>query len=126
MEPVLTLGLHHEQQHQELLITDIKHVLAQNPLYPVFRPVDPGRDDNRRDLDRPGSTIPVTAPQRFVDFEEETIEMIGHDGAGFSYDNEGPQHRALVPACSLSNRLITNGEYLAFMEAGGYTRPGFL
>jgi ergothioneine biosynthesis protein EgtB len=51
--------------------------------------------------------------------------MIGHDGAEFSYDNEGPRHRALVPAFSLSNRLVTNGEYLAFMEAGGYTRPEF-
>ncbi|HKP04688.1 MAG TPA: ergothioneine biosynthesis protein EgtB [Chthoniobacterales bacterium] len=113
MEPVLTLGLHHEQQHQELLITDIKHVLAQNPLHPVFH-------------EGPSETAngPV-GPQRFVDFEEETIEMIGHDGAGFSYDNEGPRHRALVPACSLSNRLITNGEYLAFMEAGGYARPEF-
>ena len=113
MEPVLTLGLHHEQQHQELLITDIKHVLAQNPLYPVFQE---------------GSSETASGPvssQRFVDFDEETIEMIGHDGAGFSYDNEGPQHRALVPACSLSNRLITNGEYLAFMEAGGYARPEF-
>ena len=64
------------------------------------------------------------APQHFVEFDEATV-LIGHDGAGFSYDNEGPRHRALVPAFSLSNRLITNGEYLAFMEAGGYTRPEF-
>jgi ergothioneine biosynthesis protein EgtB len=112
MEPVLTLGLHHEQQHQELLVTDIKHVFAQNPLYPVFL---------QAKTDAPNGGV---APQRFVEFDE-AIVMIGHDGAGFSYDNEGPRHRALVPAFSLSNRLITNGEYLEFMEAGGYTRPEF-
>jgi ergothioneine biosynthesis protein EgtB len=112
IEPVLTLGVHHEQQHQELLVTDIKHVFSQNPLYPVFQP----------DAVQPKTA--KVAPQHFVEFDEATV-MIGHDGAGFSYDNEGPRHRALVPAFSLSNRLITNGEYLAFMEAGGYTRPEF-
>ena len=112
IEPVLTLGVHHEQQHQELLVTDIKHVFSQNPLYPVFQPNAPAAETSR------------IAPQHFVEFDEATV-MIGHEGVGFSYDNEGPRHRALVPAFSLSNRLITNGEYLAFMEAGGYTRPEF-
>ncbi|MEN3368062.1 MAG: hypothetical protein V7609_205 [Verrucomicrobiota bacterium] len=112
IEPVLTLGLHHEQQHQELLVTDIKHVFSQNPLYPIFQP---------RAAEAETAKV---APQHFVEFDEATVS-IGHDGAGFSYDNEGPRHRALVPAFSLSNRLITNGEYLAFMEAGGYTRPEF-
>jgi ergothioneine biosynthesis protein EgtB len=110
IEPILILGLHHEQQHQELLVTDIKHVFAQNPLYPVFAEAVPN------------TTGQSVAPQHFVEFDEATVQ-IGHDGTGFSYDNEGPRHRALVPAFSLSNRLITNGEYLAFMEAGGYTRP---
>jgi ergothioneine biosynthesis protein EgtB len=112
IEPILTLGLHHEQQHQELLVTDIKHVFSQNPLYPVFR--DAARD----------AGTGAVAPQRFIEFDEATV-LIGHDGAGFSYDNEGPRHRALVPAFSLSNRLITNGEFLAFMGAGGYTRPEY-
>ena len=112
LEPVVTLGVHHEQQHQELLLTDIKHVFAQNPLYPVFQ------------LNTAAAETGGTQPQRFVEFDE-AIVMIGHTGAGFSYDNEGPRHRALVPAFSLSNRSITNGEYLAFMEAGGYTRPEF-
>jgi ergothioneine biosynthesis protein EgtB len=123
IEPILTLGLHHEQQHQELLVTDIKHVFAQNPLYPVFRPVegiDDPRRDNRRGPNQSGSTTPATA-LRFIDFDEETL-LIGHDGVGFSYDNEGPRHRALVGPFSLSNRLTTNGEYLEFMEAGGYSR----
>jgi ergothioneine biosynthesis protein EgtB len=127
IEPVLILGLHHEQQHQELLVTDIKHVFAQNPLYPVFAVAgidDPGRGENGNAQNEPGSTIPATTPQRFVEFDEATV-LIGHDGNGFSYDNEGPRHRALVPAFSLSNRLITNGEYLAFIEAGGYTRPEY-
>src|SRR6476659_2653426 len=116
IEPIVTLGLHHEQQHQELLLTDIKHVLVQNPLCPVFQPAAAVRSE---------STIPATvAPQRFIDFEESTI-AVGHEGSGFSYDNEGPRHRALVLPFSLSNRLITNGEYLEFMEAGGYTRPEF-
>jgi ergothioneine biosynthesis protein EgtB len=130
IEPILTLGLHHEQQHQELLVTDIKHVFAQNPLYPVFESAvagidDPGHGENGGAQNRPGSAIPATGrvpPQRFVEFDEATV-WIGHDGSGFSYDNEGPRHRALVLPFSLSNRLITNGEYLAFIEAGGYTRP---
>ena len=127
IEPILILGLNHEQQHQELLLTDIKHVLAQNPLYPVFAVAgidDPGRGENGDAPKGTGSTIPATTPQRFIEFDE-VIAMIGHDGAGFSYDNESPQHRALVPRFSLANRLITNGEYLEFMEAGGYTRPEF-
>jgi ergothioneine biosynthesis protein EgtB len=110
IEPIITLGLHHEQQHQELLLTDIKHVLAQNPLHPVFAQSAPQPDDD------------TVAPQRFVEFDE-AITHIGHEGTGFSYDNEGPRHRALVLPFSLSNRLITNGEYLEFMAAGAYTRP---
>ena len=113
IERILVLGLHHEQQHQELLLTDIKHVFAQNPLYPVFAEATP-------DLETAGRV----GLQRFVEFDEAMVS-IGHDGSGFAYDNEGPPHRALVPAFLLSNRLITNGEYLAFMEAGGYSRPEY-
>src|SRR5205085_8473997 len=112
LEPVMILGLKHEQQHQELLVTDIKHVFAQNPLYPVYEE-RPQRDETRS-----------VRPQQFVEFSESMVN-IGHEGSEFSYDNEGPRHRAFVPAFSLSNRLVTNGEYLAFMEAGGYTRPEF-
>jgi ergothioneine biosynthesis protein EgtB len=108
IEPILILGTHHEQQHQELLITDIKHVFAQNPLYPVFRA---------------GSARPPGAPPslKFVDFDESVVE-IGHGGPGFSYDNEGPRHRALVSAFSLASRPVTNGEYRQFIEDGGYAR----
>ena len=112
IEPLLILGIHHEQQHQELLITDIKHVFAQNPLYPVLR-------ERKTDL------IPAkVAPIDFAVFEE-TVTEIGHEGSGFSYDNEGPRHRALIPRFSLASRPVTNGEFFEFMEAGGYARPEF-
>ena len=112
IEPILILGFHHEQQHQELLITDIKHVFAQNPLYPVFR-----------ECKRDGAGAKIV-PIHFLDFNE-TVVTIGHDGRGFAYDNEGPRHRALVHAFSLASRPVTNGEYLAFIEDNGYSRPEF-
>jgi ergothioneine biosynthesis protein EgtB len=112
IEPILTLGIHHEQQHQELLITDIKHVFVQNPLYPVFWP-----------RKTQGNKIDIS-PAKFVEFGEATIE-IGHEGNGFCYDNEGPRHRALVLPFALANRLVTNREYLEFMAGNGYSRAEF-
>jgi ergothioneine biosynthesis protein EgtB len=117
IEPILILGFHHEQQHQELLVTDIKHVFAQNPLYPVFR------EDTARHSERPEERRSTDyRPNGFLDFEE-TIVAIGHEGRGFAYDNEGPRHRALVPAFSLASRPVTNGEYMGFIEDNGYARP---
>jgi ergothioneine biosynthesis protein EgtB len=120
IEPILVLGRHHEQQHQELLITDIKHVFAQNPLHPVFRK---GR---ARPPGAPKISTDCLATRRyhFVDFEEATV-AIGHDGRGFAYDNEGPRHRALVLPFSLASRPVINGEYMAFVEDDGYMRPEF-
>ena len=112
IEPILILGFHHEQQHQELLVTDIKHVFAQNPLYPVFR-------EHKRDCE-----AAKTTSTRFVDFDE-TVIPIGHDRRGFAYDNEEPRHQALVHAFSMASRPVTNGEYLAFIEDNGYARPEF-
>jgi ergothioneine biosynthesis protein EgtB len=111
LEPLITLGIHHEQQHQELLITDIKHVFAQNPLHPVYRErkVDPRADKIG------------TNPAHFIEFDAAIVD-VGHDGSSFCYDNEGPRHRALVPEFSLANRLVTNAEYLEFMEDNGYAR----
>ncbi len=109
LEPIMTLGLHHEQQHQELMLTDIKNVFWQNPLRPSFR---------RRDPKRP-SELP---PMNWLPFEE-GLRGVGHDGAGFSYDNEGPRHRAFVQSFELASRLVTNAEFLAFIEDGGYQRP---
>jgi ergothioneine biosynthesis protein EgtB len=112
IEPILILGFHHEQQHQELLFTDIKLVFAQNPLYPVFR-------ERKIDI-----ASPKRPPMHFVDFDEATVQ-IGHDGDGFAYDNESPRHRALVSAFSLASRPVTNGEYLQFIEDDGYARAEF-
>jgi ergothioneine biosynthesis protein EgtB len=106
---VVELGLHHEQQHQELILTDVKHVLGCNPLRPAYRDLpEPPRGD-----------APPLAWQRF----EEGVRLVGHDGSGFAFDNEGPRHRALVPAFELASRLATNGEYREFMADGGYERP---
>ena len=112
IEPIVILGIHHEQQHQELLVTDIKHVFAQNPLHPVFR---------ERKIDIVSAK---PAPLSFVEFDEAIVE-IGHNGNEFSYDNEGPRHRALVLPFSLATRPITNGEYIAFIEDNGYARSEF-
>ena len=119
IEQVLILGFHHEQQHQELLVTDIKHVFAQNPLHPIFQQ-NVGQVSNLP----PGKAGKLKTCPTFIQFDE-TIVPIGHEGSDFSYDNEGPRHRALVPAFALASRAVTNGEYLEFMEAGGYTRAEF-
>ena len=112
IEQVLILGFHHEQQHQELLVTDIKHVFAQNPLHPIFEAHKSSEKSNE------------VAKQSFIHFDE-AIVSIGHEGPDFSYDNEGPRHRALVPAFALASRPVTNGEYLEFMDARGYARSEF-
>jgi ergothioneine biosynthesis protein EgtB len=117
IEPIVVLGIHHEQQHQELLLTDIKHVFAQNPLHPVFRKVALASSQS------PVGGTP-TPRMKFVEFDEATVE-IGHHGRGFCYDNEGPQHRALVLPFALGSRLVTNGEFMQFVEENGYARPEF-
>ena len=117
IEPILILGIHHEQQHQELLITDIKHVFAQNPLFPVFQK---GATRSPSAFDR----AETSRSTQFVEFDEMTIE-VGHEGNGFCYDNELPRHRALVLPFALANRLVTNREYLEFMAEDGYSRAEF-
>src|SRR5204862_7715394 len=116
IEPIVVLGIHHEQQHQELLVTDIKHVFAQNPLYPV------SRAEARHSVRAEERTATECHPYHFIGFDEEIVE-IGYDGRGFAYDNEGPRHRALVPAFRLATRPVTTGEYMAFIEDNGYARP---
>jgi ergothioneine biosynthesis protein EgtB len=110
--PVVELGLHHEQQHQELLLTDVKYNFACNPLRPAYVTSDiPTR-------------MPTVGPLRWVSFPED-VYRIGHDGQGFAFDNEFPRHRSFVDKFELASRLITNGEYLAFIADGGYERPEF-
>jgi len=114
----LVLGFHHEQQHQELLVTDIKHVFAQNPLYPVFREPKTGG----RNSATPGSQ---SSPLQFVDFDEATVE-IGHGGRGFAYDNEEPLHRALVLEFSLAARPVTKRRVPGIHRRQWLHAPGIL
>jgi ergothioneine biosynthesis protein EgtB len=104
---LVTLGLHHEQQHQELLLTDIKHILALNPLHPVYR------DDLQDHLATTDSTF------EWLDYPG-GLYSIGHAGTGFAFDNESPQHQVYLQDYSLGSRLVTNAEYLEFIQAGGY------
>ncbi|MCW3149129.1 ergothioneine biosynthesis protein EgtB [Stutzerimonas stutzeri] len=106
----IELGLQHEQQHQELLLMDIKHILAQNPLHPVYR--SDLQAAPRRTLER----------QHWYDYAGGVVE-IGHAGDGFAFDCETPRHRQFVEDFQLAERLVSNGEYLSFIADGGYTRP---
>ena len=103
----IVLGLHHEQQHQELLVTDIKYILAMNPLHPVYQATP-----------RVASSPPVAAA-RFIPFAGGMYD-IGYAAEGFCFDNEQPAHGEFVHDFALQNRLVTNGEYVAFIDDGGY------
>lgn len=110
------LGMHHEQQHQELILADVKHLFSQSPLNvsyartrPAWRTAGIG-------------SSPAPHPLEWRLFEGGLVE-IGYDGDGFSYDNESPRHRQFLEPYQLASRLITNGEYLEFMNAGGYDDP---
>lgn len=111
LEPLITLGLHHEQQHQELLVTDIKHVFSTNPLLPAYRP-------------RSNELHAAVPEADWLGFDEGVYE-IGRDEAagGFGFDNESPRHRVFLDAFAIADRPVTNGEYLRFIEDGGYERP---
>ncbi|MEE9433810.1 MAG: ergothioneine biosynthesis protein EgtB [Sphingorhabdus sp.] len=104
---LLELGLHHEQQHQELLLTDIKHLFAQNPLLPVYMPAD-------------AVAPPDTALEILWIKGPAGIHPIGHGGAGFAFDCETPRHDALLAPFALASRTVTNGEWIEFIEDGGY------
>jgi ergothioneine biosynthesis protein EgtB len=106
----IELGLHHEQQHQELLLTDAKHLLAANPLRPAYR----------SDLARSPSRD--VAPLRWHRFAT-AIREIGAVGTRFHFDNEAPRHPELVHGFEIASRPVTNGEFLAFVEAGAYAQP---
>jgi ergothioneine biosynthesis protein EgtB len=109
LREVVVIGLHHEQQHQELILTDVKHLLAQNPLRPAYRVNGP-------------PPAGVAAPLQWLAFDE-GLRVIGHAGPGFCFDNETPAHRVFLAAFELASRPVTNGEYLEFMAAGGYAEP---
>jgi ergothioneine biosynthesis protein EgtB len=109
--PLVALGINHEQQHQELLLTDILHLFSLNPLRPAYR------------ADVPAENRPTAAPHlSWIGFAG-GIGEIGHGGGGFAFDNEGPQHRVLIGPFRLASRLTTNGEWKQFIADGGYQRP---
>jgi ergothioneine biosynthesis protein EgtB len=110
LEPTLQLGLNHEQQHQELILTDIKHALGANPLRPAYR-----------EGSAVGSALSAPRP-RWESFAS-GVCWIGDAGDGFAFDNERPRHRQYLDPFQLASRLTTNGEYLRFLEDGGYRRP---
>lgn len=111
LESLLVLGLHHEQQHQELLVTDIKHILASNPLKPIYQP-------------KQDSTSLSSVENRWLDYPGGLFQ-IGYQGSEFCFDNELPVHQVYLQDYWLAPRLVTNGDYLEFIEAGGYTKPEY-
>ncbi len=108
--PTLEIGFNHEQQHQELMLTDIKHNLSINPLRPAYHKSTYAQNSSHN-----------APPLEWVSFDE-GVHPIGHDGSGFAFDNESQRHRTFVEPFALASRLVTNGEYLAFMNDSGYDR----
>ena len=107
---LITLGLNHEQQHQELMLMDLTATFFENPLRPAVWPGEPG------------APAAIPAPVQWLDGREGLVE-IGHDGAGFAFDNEGPRHRVWLEPHRLADRPVTNAEWQAFMADGGYANP---
>jgi ergothioneine biosynthesis protein EgtB len=108
---LIELGCHHEQQHQELLLTDILHLFAQNPLGPAYKSaellvVEPDGSNQLAFVTQPGGLVEV-----------------GHDGEGFAFDCEAPRHKTFIEPFRLADRLVTNREWIEFVEAGGYRNP---
>ena len=106
------LGCHHEQQHQELLVTDLKYNFGHNPLFPAYiktQEFEPERSPE---------------PLRYIEQEGGIVDIgVGTDSQGFHFDNEGPAHQVLLQPYALADRLVTNGEYLEFLQEGGYSNP---
>lgn len=121
LRPVIELGINHEQQHLELLYTDIKHAFAQNPLRPAYREPIGRRDSDlvdtatRQDRNR-------IATSNWLDFDA-GVYHCGHTGSAFAFDNEVPRHRVFLEPFQLASRLVTCSEYIEFIADGGYARP---
>ena len=109
---LVTLGLNHEQQHQELILTDVKNGLALNPMRPAYRELGNAEIRSRQ-----------AAPELHWQSVAEGVYSVGFDGEGFSFDNEGPFHNVYLTPFRLASRLVTNGEYMEFMHENGYGTP---
>lgn len=111
-EPLVTLGLHHEEQHQELILTDILHALSCNPLLPAYAPPD-----------APALRLATATPAlQWLQGPEGAVE-VGHAGEGFAFDNETPRHRVWLQPFRIADRLVTCGEFADFIADGGYRNP---
>lgn len=108
---LVELGLQHEQQHQELLLTDIKHLLSCHPLWPAYQP-----------LQATAAEAPPPAASAWLPVAS-GLREIGHVGEGFAFDNERPRHQVFLPGCEIASRPVNNAEFLQFVEAGGYIQP---
>jgi ergothioneine biosynthesis protein EgtB len=106
---LIELGMHHEQQHQELILTDLKHLLSRNPLQPAYHRQWP------LTVIRPG-------PARWIGFEG-GLREIGHEGDGFCFDNETPRHKVWLEPFEIASHPVTHGDFLDFVDDGGYRRP---
>jgi ergothioneine biosynthesis protein EgtB len=109
---LIELGIHHEQQHQELLLTDILHLFSRNPAMPAYWPEPVLR----------AASVKEVAPLGWIEGPS-GIRSIGHDGAGFAFDCEGPRHEVFLQPFALADRTVTNGEWILFMNDGGYSEP---
>jgi ergothioneine biosynthesis protein EgtB len=107
---LILLGLNHEQQHQELMLMDLTAAFAENPLHPALW------------KSAPRAPSALAAPIRWIEGAEGVVE-IGHDGAGFAFDNEGPRHKVFLHPHALADRTVTNAEWLGFIADGGYANP---
>jgi len=107
---LIELGLHHEQQHQELTLTDLKYNFSRNMLEPAYSPLIPWRE--------PSESSPID----YLSFDGGLVEL-GHDGRGFAYDNEGPRHKVWLEPYAIADRPVTAGEYLEFIKDGAYSDP---
>src|SRR5690606_25968929 len=121
-QDVLLLGTHHEEQHQELLLTDIKHAFWTNPLQPACHDAATAPDCVEPGIDAPAPTEPGWL------LRDEAIAEVGAtswpaSGASFAYDNESPRHRVLVPAHAIAVRPVSNADYAGFIADGGYATP---
>jgi ergothioneine biosynthesis protein EgtB len=110
--PIIELGLNHEEQHQELLLTDLKHAFSLNPLQPAYAP--PAQMESV-----------ISVPPMRWERHPPGLRDIGHRGSGFAFDNEGPAHTVYLSSFEFALRPVTNGEYLQFMDEDGYARPEF-
>jgi dimethylhistidine N-methyltransferase len=111
LRSLLDLGLSHEQQHQELILMDVLHLFAQMPSRPAYRPLQ-------------ASAAADPGPMNFVNFDG-GLAWVGHAGETFAFDNEAPRHQVLLQPFSLADRLVTNAEWLKFIEAGGYAHAEY-